>query len=73
MMPVEAMTPAIERRAIEVQMILADRGHHRAPGVPDLLIAAVAELTGCTVLHLDKDFDLIAGVTGQPVERLVLR
>ena len=29
-----------------------------------------AELAGLTVLHLDKDFDLIAGITGQPVERL---
>jgi predicted nucleic acid-binding protein len=52
--------------------MLADRGHHRAPSVPDLLIAAVAETSGLIVLHLDKDFDLIASVTGQPVERLAL-
>ena len=51
-------------------MALADRGMHRAPSVPDLLIAAVAERSGLTVLHLDKDFDLIADVTGQPVETL---
>ena len=38
--------------------------------MPDLLIAAVAELAGLTVLHLDEDFELIAEVTGQPVERL---
>jgi predicted nucleic acid-binding protein len=38
--------------------------------VPDLLIAAVAERTGLIVLHLDKDFDLIAEITGQPIERL---
>jgi predicted nucleic acid-binding protein len=38
--------------------------------VADLLIAASAELTGATVLHVDKDFDLIASVTGQPVETL---
>ena len=25
-----------------------------------------------TVLHVDKDFDLIASITGQPVERLAL-
>jgi hypothetical protein len=25
-----------------------------------------------TVLHLDKDFELIAEITGQPVERLAL-
>jgi predicted nucleic acid-binding protein len=71
-MPVEYLTPAIEDRAVEVQQLLADRGHHRAPAVPDLLIAATAELAGLAVLHLDKDFDLIADVTGQPVERLSL-
>ncbi len=38
--------------------------------IPDLLTAAMAELTQRTVLHLDKDLDLIAGLTGQPMERL---
>ncbi len=70
LLPVEYLTPTIEDRAAEVQTLLADRGAHRAPSVPDLLIAAVAEHTGRTVLHVDKDFELIADVTGQPVERL---
>jgi predicted nucleic acid-binding protein len=69
-MPVEYLTPAIEDRAVEVLALLADRGQHRAPSLPDLIIAAAAELAGLTVLHLDKDFDVIATVTGQPVERL---
>ncbi len=69
-MPVEYLTPAVENRSIEVQAILAERGQHRAPSIPDLLIAAVAELAGLTLLHLDKDFDLIADITGQPAERL---
>ncbi|MGH3975957.1 MAG: PIN domain nuclease [Pseudonocardiaceae bacterium] len=69
-MPVEYATPAIEDRAIEVLTLLAEREHHRAPSIPDLLIAATAELARLTVLHLDKDFDLIAKLTGQPVERL---
>jgi hypothetical protein len=69
-MPVEYLTPAIEDRAAEVLTLLADRGQHRVPSIPDLIIAAAAELAGLTVLHLDKDFDLIAGITGQPVERL---
>jgi predicted nucleic acid-binding protein len=69
-MPVEYLTPAIEDRAVEVLALLADRGQHRAPSLPDLTIAATAELAGLTVLHLDKDFDLIATVTGQSVERL---
>jgi len=72
-MPVEYMTPAIEDRAVEVLTLLADRGQHRAPSVPDLIIAATAELAGLTVLHLDKDFDVIADVTGQPMERLTVR
>ncbi len=71
-MPVEYLTPAIEDRALEVQLLLAVQGRHRAPSIPDLLIAAAAELAGLTVLHLDKDFDLIASMTGQPVERLTL-
>lgn len=69
-MPVEHLTPAIEDRAVEIVTLLADRARHRAPSIPDLIIAATAELTGLTVLHLDKDFDLIAEVTGQPMERL---
>jgi predicted nucleic acid-binding protein len=69
-MPVEYLTPAVEDRAVEVQMLLADQGQHRAPSIPDLLIAAAAELSNLTVLHVDKDFDLIAEATGQPVERL---
>lgn len=67
---VQHLTPPMETRAVEVQTMLADRGHHRAPSVADLLVAAVAELAGLTVLHDDKDFDLIAELTGQPVERL---
>ncbi len=69
-MPVEYLTPAIEDRALEIQALLADQGQHRAPSIPDLIIAATAELAGLTVLHLDKDFDLIAQITGQSVERL---
>lgn len=69
-MPVEYLTPRIEDRSVEIQSALAERGQHRAPSIPDLLIAATAELANLTVLHLDKDFDLIAQVTGQPVERL---
>lgn len=73
LMPIERLTPSMEDRAWEVQMLLADRGQHRAPSIPDLLIAATAEKTGLTVLAMDKDFDLIADVTGQQVETLVLR
>ena len=69
-MNVEHLTPAIEARAVEIQMLLADRGQHRGPSIPDLLIAATAEIARLTVLHVDKDFDLIAAITGQSIERL---
>jgi predicted nucleic acid-binding protein len=72
LLPLADMTPWAERRALEVQGKLAKLGQHRAPSVADLLIAAIAEGSNLTVLHLDKDFDLIAGVTGQRVERLAL-
>jgi len=70
LMPRVYATPLVEERAVEVHGLLATRGQHRAPSIPDLLLAATAELSGLTVLHVDKDYDLIAAVTGQPVERL---
>ena len=73
LLPLEYITPDAERRALEVQAVLAKRGQQRAASVPDLLIAAIAERSGLTVLHVDKGFDLIADVTGQPVERLRLK
>ena len=71
-MPVEYLTPAIEDRAVAVQNALARTGHHRAPSIANLLIAATAELSRLTVLHLDKDFEMIAEVTGQRMERLTI-
>ena len=71
-MPVEYLTMRIEDRAVAVQLALAYLGQHRAPSIPDLLIAATAESAELTVLHLDKDFELIAEVTGQPIERLAV-
>lgn len=69
-MPIEYLTPIAEDRAVNVLTLLADRGQHRAPSLPDLIIAAIAEIAGLVVLHDDKDFELIADITGQPVERL---
>jgi len=71
-MPISNLTPAIEQRAVEIQAMLVSRGMHRAPSVPDVLVAATADIAQLTVLHVDKDFDLIAGLTGQPTERLVV-
>lgn len=65
--------PRAEYRAREVQATLVERGQHRAVSIPDLLIAATAEIEGLAVLHYDADFDLIAEVTGQPSEWIVPR
>lgn len=62
---------AAQRRAVEVQYLLAERGQHRSARLSDLLLAATAEDAGLTVLHYDRDFELIADVTGQPVEWVV--
>ena len=69
-MPIEQLTPSIEDRAWEVLKDLARTGKHRAPSIPDLLVAATAEKCELTILHVDKDFELISKVTGQPHERL---
>ena len=58
-------------RAIAVMELLSRRGKHRGPSIPDLLVSAVAERAGLCVIHYDRDFDLIASVTGQDVEWVV--
>jgi predicted nucleic acid-binding protein len=65
------VSEAVMDRALQVQRLLAaDSGNrHRRP-IPDLIIAAAAELHGAEVLHVDSDYDMIAEVTGQPMRRL---
>ena len=62
-----------EALAMRTQAFLAARGHHRGPAPTDLLIAAIAEAYGVTLLHYDRHFDLVARVTGQPAEWLARR
>lgn len=61
------------RRALEVQASLWRSGHMRAVGLPDLLVAAVAERERVIVLHYDGDYDPIAQVTGQSMQWVVPR
>ncbi len=68
--PRVAVTGHHFERALQVQRMLASRSQ-RGRKIPDLLIAAVAEESGLVVLHYDRDFDLIAQVTGQPCEWVV--
>ena len=62
-------------RALDVQRRLTHKQalHHRSVKMPDLLVAAVAELEGAAVWHYDEDFDRIAAVTGQAVEWIAPR
>ena len=62
----------VTRAAMDIQRALTTSGQHRRP-IPDLLVAATAVVHGATVLHYDKDFDLIAAVTGQPTRWIVPR
>jgi predicted nucleic acid-binding protein len=55
-------------RALEVHGELAASGQHRHFSLPDLIIAATAELAGATVLHYDADYDRIAAITRQNTE-----
>jgi len=56
---------------LETQRALVDSSRHRMVKIPDLIIAAVAQHHGATVLHYDSDYGAIAEITGQPVRWLV--
>ena len=65
------MSDGAWERADEVQQALTERGQHRSAGPVDLLIAATAEQERLIMLTDDRDFDVVASVTGQPVRRVV--
>jgi predicted nucleic acid-binding protein len=69
--PFVTMDQAVLDRAVVVQDLLAETSRHRGAKIADLLIAAAAEAAGLVVLHYDRDFELIAEITGQPVEWVV--
>jgi predicted nucleic acid-binding protein len=61
-------TPEDWQRALAVHRLLAESGpgHQRSVRLVDLIVAAVAERHGYPVVHVDHDYDRIAGLTGQP-------
>lgn len=63
----------VYRRAREVQQVLVEHGEHRSAGPVDLLVAAVAELSGAVLLHCDRDVEALARHTGQPTVILAER
>ena len=60
-------------RAMDVMEQLARRGLHRSVGIPNLLIAAVAERNNLTIIHDDAEFEFVTAVTGQPMQWVVPR
>lgn len=68
--PLETITASHINAAKRTQRALAERGL-RGRKIPDLLIAAVAQSSGLTVLHYDRDYDLIAELTGQATKWVV--
>lgn len=69
--PFVSMDQSVLDRAVEVQDELVERSQHRGVKIADLLIAAAAEAAQLVVLHYDRDYDLIAEVTGQRTEWIV--
>ncbi len=72
LLPCLPVDNAAVKRALDTQHALAARGQHRL-AIPDLIISAAAQANGATVLHYDKDFDLIASITSQPTEWILPR
>lgn len=63
----DVTTQAMDR-ALDIHRELGRTSQHRHFSLPDLIIAATAELNGATVLHYDDDYDRIAKITNQPTE-----
>lgn len=66
-------TPAAWQRALEVHRWLATSGagHQRSVRLVDLIVAAVAEEHRLPVVHIDEDYERIAGFTKQATRRVV--
>ncbi len=58
-------------RAREIQLALASSGSHRRTPPADLLISAAAEGAGVPLIHYDRDYERIAGVTALEARWLV--
>jgi predicted nucleic acid-binding protein len=71
-LPAVSIDVPVWRRATDVLQLLAEEAplRHRRVKLPDLLVAAAAELAGLVVVHYARDFELIAAATGQSVRAL---
>lgn len=79
-LPVQHLTPQAEKRAVQVQALLAEHAAAAAfPAGPagswevqtlDLLAAANAEVSHLVLVHQDPALATVARITGQPAEYL---
>ena len=66
-MPNAVIDAAALSRSVDLQSQLARVGHHRVP-IVDLVTIAVAEANDLTVLHYDKDYDVVRDKTDAVAE-----
>ncbi|TDE00474.1 PIN domain-containing protein [Jiangella asiatica] len=66
-----SITPEVLARALDTQRGMAAVRLHRGISLTNLVVAACAQVHDAVVVHYDADYDLIAGVTGQPTEWVV--
>ncbi len=57
------MSIALWSRARQLQMLLAAKNEHRRVPPIDLLIGSAAEAAGVPLIHYDRDYERIAGVS----------
>jgi predicted nucleic acid-binding protein len=57
-------------RALDLQDQLADTSRYAGTSVLDLVVAMTAAHHRLTVLHDDRDYEVISTVTGLPVQRV---
>lgn len=71
-LPEAPINEAVWVRALDVYEALAARGplQHRGVKIPDVLIAAAAEVADLPICHYDAHFDRIAEITGQPMRAI---
>lgn len=57
------MPPELWSRARKTQLAMAANGDHRRVPPADLLLASTAEAAGVSLIHYDRDYERIAGVS----------
>jgi predicted nucleic acid-binding protein len=57
--------------ALDLQDRLADTSQHRGVSIVDLVIAVTAARHRLTVLHDDRDYEVISQATGLPTQRVI--